>query len=172
MILDKSDPLFPVIVNGVDRVDGKVYPNLLAWKFATIKNPSTINAKYTGFYKIQKSNYLLFGELVSGCRLTVYTVWDLSKNKGVILDDWFNVDMKNLDYTSYSIQNITDINNDIFDGNGKSFDDRAFEILKSLSTSRDHATKAPEELAIKAIKLASAFSYQLEQFKELSKSPV
>ena len=89
----------------------------------------------------------------------VLSVWDIEQEKGYVLEIGKSLNLKGLEYRTFNAQSISEINATIFNSeNGvKSFDERAFEMLKQLSVSKEHSSKSPDELAIKALKLTLAF---------------
>lgn len=168
--INKADPLHSFIsdktLNSLD-IQGKVYSNLLTWKFATLKNVNTIDNKTIGYIRLKGSKFLIQTSIYYPTQ-NIYAIWDIEHSKGWVFSSPISVDFKNQDLIIFNVQSISELNEEIYKDGGKSFDDRAFDLLKSMINSKEHSTKSPEELAIKAIKLASTFSSQIENFKQFA----
>lgn len=163
--MNKSDLLFQLIPSLSDySLLGKAYTNLLTWKFASLRhkdktvdhNQITDNAY--SFVKLDQSKFLMYMKLHS-LSPEVLSIWDIEQEKGYVLEVSKSINLKGLEFRTFNAQSISEINSTIFNfENGvKSFDERAFDMLKQLSSSKEHNSKSPDELAIKALKLTLAF---------------
>lgn len=169
MNLEKQDPIFPCFsVNAAEELQSaREYNNLLTWKFATLRLPDTTLNKNCHYFLVNGSKYLCYGLILSN-NPTIYGVFDLHSEVGCVVDHLF-IDISKVEFACFKAQSVSEINSLIFNGTsgGKTFDDRSFEMLKELSKVRENQAKSPDELAIKAIKLALAFDTHLASAKAM-----
>ena len=172
--MNKGDLLVQLIPSLLDTtLLGKVYTNLLTWKFASLRHKDKVidhkelsDNSYC-FVKLDQSKFLVYMKLHC-LNPEVLSVWDIEQEKGYVLEIGKSLNLKGLEYRTFNAQSISEINATIFNSeNGvKSFDERAFEMLKQLSISKEHSSKSPDELAIKALKLTLAFDKWNDDVKQ------
>lgn len=165
MIILPNDPLSEFFSkSSLNEKD--INNSFISWKFMNLKE-----SPHTRFIRLKNSSYILAVELFSSYQ-TLFGLWNVDTDQGYLFEGYsINLSKSKIPFDFIPTEQLSESSEYLYSKKDQ-IELWAFELTKSMLNSKEHLNKTSDEIAIKAVRVASSLRQRISEYNELRNSMI